>query len=136
MSFAQTSAAEGIPTVLQDGAPGLHIVNNVGGSLALGPTFTLSKSFAINPPPGKYHVIGSVMVRGIEAGQTGGISIAYDGVTFQNQSLTVTPTLDSYLPVAGSIVVANSNRSLAFFAYTNSDSLQVINVDFILIRVA
>lgn len=136
MTFAQTSAAEGVPAVLQNGDPELHIVNTVPGALASTPAFTLSKSFAINPPPGKYHVIGSIQVQGVVSGQAGGISIAYDGVTFQNMALTVTPTLLSYIPVAGAFVVTTADRSLAFFAYTGSNTLQVVTVDLILIRVA
>lgn len=136
MSFAQTTAADGIPTVLQNGRPELHIVDATIPGFVASVTFATSKSFAISPPPGKYHVIGSAQLETTLAGSTVGISVRYDGIIMTQQA-TISPSTNfSVIPISGSLIVTDAAQLLDFQVYSSAGGARVDAIDLILIRVA
>ena len=136
MSFAQTSSAEGVPTVLQNGAPGLHIVDASTPALVTSAVFVASKSFAISPPPGRYHFIGSAQLETTVAATQCGISMLYDGTVVFQQGGVSTPRNLSILPMSGALVVTDAGQLLEFQVYSAAGGARVDVVDLILIRVA
>ncbi len=133
---AQTTAAEDVPTRLQNNSPALISLTN--GLVVTSTTPDLSKSMVFTVPLGNYMVYGTVRLPVTTAvGQWVGLIIYHDGdEVFHYGFPTPPPGSDPRLPIAFPVTISTlALNNLTFYVCSAAATVQVTHVHFRMIKI-